>query len=180
MLTPGSAGSWDDNRLTAPRVVKTDDGYRMYYSGSQKNKGVYTSIGMATSTDGITWTKYDNPDTTDALYAESDPILTTGDSKEFIGQPMVQQTPDGWVMFYRTANGSGSGMEIGYTISQDGVNWEYNPDNRFWEVSNIPRSDSFWFTAFVYHDDTYYLYIEGGRNPHTDIYVATRQGSLKD
>ena len=48
-------------RVSSPRVVKTDKGYNMYYSGSQKSNGLHTRIGMATSTDGITWTKYDDP-----------------------------------------------------------------------------------------------------------------------
>ncbi len=179
ILTAGSKGSWDDLRVSAPRVIKTESGYTMYYSAIQHNARFYTNIGMATSPDGITWTKYNDPATTDTLYAESDPVLTTGDKKEFIGQPMVQQTPDGWTMLYRTAQGTGSGMKIGFSTSQDGIHWAYNPANNFWDVKSIPGSDSFWYTAAVYHDDTYFLYIEGSTNQqHTQIYVATHQGSL--
>ncbi|MBA3874427.1 MAG: hypothetical protein H0X30_35305, partial [Anaerolineae bacterium] len=31
VLTPGSAGTWDELRVSSPRVVKTDSGYSMYY-----------------------------------------------------------------------------------------------------------------------------------------------------
>ncbi len=179
VLNPGSKGSWDDLRVSAPRVVKTDSGYTMYYSGNQKSGGIYSSIGMATSTDGIAWTKYDDPTTTDAMYAESDPVLTTGDKRIYIGQPMVQQTPQGWTMIYRTANRSSNGMKLGYAISEDGSHWMYEPANTFWDVNSIPDSDSFWYTATVYHEDTYYLYIEGSKNQqHTQIYAATHQGDL--
>ncbi len=180
VLKPGSEGSWDDLRVSAPHVVKTDRGYTMYYSGSQKKNGLYTRVGMAISTDGITWTKYDDPTTTDTLYTESDPVLETGDKTRFVGQPMVQQTHDGWVMLYRTATGSAKQMQIGYAISQDGVHWTYDPAHLIWTASSIPQSNGFWYTAFVYHDDTYYLYIEGDASSHTQIYAATHKGKLAD
>ncbi len=178
VLNPGTEGAWDELRVSSPRVVKTDTGYIMYYSGSPKSNGLYTRIGMATSTDGITWTKYDDPATTDTLYAESDPILETGNKRTFIGQPMVQQTPDGWTMIYRTATGGQSDMKLGYTTSQDGIHWTYDPKSVIWKPADIPDSVGFWYTAFVYHDDTYYLYIENGVGQHTQIYAATHKGSL--
>jgi predicted GH43/DUF377 family glycosyl hydrolase len=177
VLNPGSEGSWDDLRVSSPRVVKTDDGYRMYYSGSQKSNGLYTRIGMATSTDGIQWTKYNDEATTDTLYAESDPILQTGDKTGFVGQPMVQQTPDGWTMIYRAVPAPRK-MQLGYTTSKDGIHWTYDPDVVIWKPTDIPKSNGFWYTAFVYHDDTYYLYIENGIGAHTQIYAATHKGSL--
>ncbi|MBI1277821.1 MAG: hypothetical protein GC179_06810 [Anaerolineaceae bacterium] len=180
VLKPGSKGTWDELRVSSPRVVKTEDGYTMYYSGSQKSNGLYTRVGMATSTDGITWTKYDDPATTDALYAESDPILETGDKRTFVGQPMVQPTPDGWTMIYRTATGSQKDMRLGYALSKDGIHWAYDPKSVIWKPDDIPTSVGFWYTAFVYHDDTYYLYIENGVGSHTQIYAATHKGSLAE
>jgi predicted GH43/DUF377 family glycosyl hydrolase len=177
ILNPGSEGSWDELRVSAPRVVKTDSGYSMYYSGSQKSNGIHTRIGMATSTDGITWTKDDDPATTDAMYAESDPILDTGDKQAFVGQPMVQQTPDGWTMIYRAVTAPKK-MQLGYSTSKDGIHWTYDPKNVIWTPKDIPSSNGFWYTAFVYHDDTYYLYVEGGVGPHTQIYAATHTGGL--
>jgi len=163
--------------VSSPRVVKTESGYTMYYSGSQKSNGLHTSIGMATSTDGITWTKYNDPATTDKLYAESDPIVDTGDKKIFVGQPMVQQTPDGWTMIYRVVSSPGH-MQLGYTTSKDGTHWTYDPKTVIWTPKNIPSSNGFWYTAFIFHDDTYYLYVENGVGSHTQIYAATHTGSL--
>ncbi len=177
VLTPGSKGSWDELRVSSPRVVKTENGYTMYYSGSQKSNGIYTRIGMATSADGMTWTKYNDPSTTDVMYAESDPILATGDKQIFVGQPMVQQTPDGWTMIYRVVTSPGH-MLLGYTTSKDGIHWTYDPKTVIWKPTDIPKSNGFWYTALVYHDDTYYLYVEGGIGQHTQIYAATHKGSL--
>jgi predicted GH43/DUF377 family glycosyl hydrolase len=57
----GSDGpdSWDAMGAIMPTVVKTDAGYFMYYAGTSTAD---YSIGVATSEDGLSWTKYlDNP-----------------------------------------------------------------------------------------------------------------------
>lgn len=159
VLVRGKEDSWDSGSVSAPRVVKTDDGYVMYYSGSSDGLGTF-QIGLATSEDGITWTK------------QEEPILTSPDGFYTAHQPMVQQTPDGWIMLYRQVLERGK-MELAYAVSDDGVAWE--PMGVVWNNKVIPRSSGFWYTALVYHDDQYYLYIEGGRGSVTDIYVATAQ-----
>lgn len=176
VLTPGSAGSWDELQLTTPRVRKTDDGYVMYYSGFDSSGLRSGQIGMATSPDGITWTKYDDPSTTDAPYAESDPVFIPTDEGFFVHQPNVVQAEGGWVMVYRQADGAGN-MQLYSALSEDGVQWERTSDTPIWTKDVIPNTRGFWFTDLVYHDDTYYLYIEAGSSS-TDIYVATYEGSL--
>ena len=47
----------------------------MWYGASD---GDNFRIGYATSSDGIAWTKYDDPSTTAPPYAESDPVLGLG------------------------------------------------------------------------------------------------------
>ncbi|HVU15030.1 MAG TPA: hypothetical protein VHD90_27340 [Phototrophicaceae bacterium] len=180
ILNPGPKGSWDDLRVNAPRVVKTDDGYRMYYAGFDENGLSSGQIGMATSTDGIHWTKYDDPSTTAAPYAESDPIMKQPKSLVALGQPMVEQTPDGWVMTFRQNdfNGGLPQMTLNDALSADGIHWNAAPQP-FWERSTIPRSNGFWYTAMEYHDGTYYQYIETGIGGGTSIFLATHTGSLK-
>jgi sucrose-6-phosphate hydrolase SacC (GH32 family) len=179
VLLPGSEGAWDDLRATAPHVVHDDEGYRMYYDGVSKTPQT-SRIGMATSPDGITWTKYDDPETTDTLFAVSDPVLwlEADSNREFIHQPLVQRTPDGWVMVYRHFRGRGRNL-LYYTTSEDGIHWELSSAPPIWENDTITRSVGFWYTALVHHQDTYYLYVEGGRGSHTDIYVSTHEGALQ-
>ena len=181
VLNPGSEGSWDDLMVNAPRIVKTDDGYRMYYTGYDQGGLTHAKIGMATSPDGITWTKYDDPATTDALYAESDPILTAPEGITLVNQPMVEQTPDGWVMIFRQVDFSQhpAQMSLNYAFSDDGVHWTIASDTPFWGRKTVPGSNGFWYTAMEYHDGTYYLYVETGISGGTDIFVATHTGSLK-
>jgi hypothetical protein len=95
--------------------------------------------------------KYDDPATTDAPFAESDPVLVSEDETSFVHQPNVQITPDGWVMVYRTATGRGGGMRLWYALSEDGIHWETTSDEPIWTPEAIPNSRGFWFTALVYH-----------------------------
>ncbi|CAG0947625.1 hypothetical protein ANRL1_04350, partial [Anaerolineae bacterium] len=60
VLLPGSSGSWDSAQVWDPTVLKDGNTYKMWYTGRDGN-GI-TAIGYATSSDGITWTKYNgNP-----------------------------------------------------------------------------------------------------------------------
>ncbi|MEP7293433.1 MAG: hypothetical protein ABI835_16735 [Chloroflexota bacterium] len=182
ILTAGSEGSWDAGMVAAPRIVQTDDGYNMYYTGYLP-EGIGTGkIGLATSEDGITWTKYDDPATTDALYAESDPVLTAPAGIDDLAQAMVEITPDGWTMIFRQADfttGDGNGaMTLNYALSEDGIHWTIADTEPFWSADTVPGANSFWYTAMEYHDDTYYLYIETGIGPKTKIFAATHEGSL--
>lgn len=59
MVSPGSGSDWDNQRIETPSVIKVNDVYHMYYAGSNTEaaQAGTSSIGHATSPDGITWTK---------------------------------------------------------------------------------------------------------------------------
>lgn len=180
VLLNGSAGEWDENQVLAPHVIKTDDGYIMYYSGSD-SKGKQ-QVGMATSDDGINWKKY-NDTSTSQPFAESDPVLQSGEAKQWdsgwVHQPRVFQTEDGWVMIYRgTKTASGQSMAIGIATSADGIHWERFAENPVFSHRQIKRAGYMWFHNALLVDDVYYLFIEGDINQTTNIYLATHEGSL--
>ena len=106
-LSPGPGGSWDEIQVSAPDVLKTDTGYIMYYDALGKN--TTSMIGMATSSDGIHWEKYNDPATNAPAFAESDPVLQVSedgwDSKRVI-DPNVVQTPEGFEMIYLATSGA--------------------------------------------------------------------------
>jgi len=61
ILDVGSAGAWDDTHVLSPTLVYDGDadGWIMFYVGRD---GQWYKIGGATSSDGISWTKFaDNP-----------------------------------------------------------------------------------------------------------------------
>ena len=177
VLMPGSEGEWDGTSLAAPSVVKTKDGYLMWYSGYDSDNNQL--IGMATSDDGITWTKYDDPTTTEAPYAESDPVLVGDADWEhgMVHQPRVVATEDGYVMLYRSNGGGGGGkMRLGIATSADGITWTKDAANPVFDPHEVPGGSSFWYTGFVLHDDTYYTYIESNSGGGTNIFVVTHDG----
>jgi hypothetical protein len=179
LLVQGGDDEWDEYAVRVPSVVKTDDGYRMFYVGYTRQKGM---IGMATSPDGITWTKYDDPATTEAPLAESDPVLASGESGNWdqfnVLQPRVVSSPEGFVMLYSSGpTVNGSGALIGYAVSEDGINWQRVTEPIF-DHTRVSGGRAIWFTEFLYQDNVYYLFFELGTGGNTEIYLATHEGSL--
>lgn len=175
ILVPGPEGAWDHAWLGWPNLVQDGNEFRMYYGAKA---GGDFSIGMATSTDGIHWSKYNDPSTKDILYAESDPVFTPGAKWESnkVDRPRVVKTPNGWVMLYQ----AGTAIEQrGLAISRDGIRWEKYPANPIFskEVFPIPNAKT-WDTNLIYHEGTFYYFMEIGTLSGTDLYLATQQGSL--
>lgn len=180
VLVQGSEGEWDAYAVRAPGVVRDEDGYVMFYSGYTRQQGM---IGMATSADGIQWTKYDDPSTTEAPFAESDPVFLPGEAGAWdsghVFQPRVESTPEGLAMVYSAAPSvNGSGGRLGYAISPDGVNWDRS-EGPILEASDVPGGRAIWYTDLLYHDDTYFLFFELGTGGETEVYLATQQGPLQ-
>jgi predicted GH43/DUF377 family glycosyl hydrolase len=182
LLTVGNEGEWDAGQITTPSVVKTDSGYMMYYSAI--NGGAW-AIGAAMSEDGVVWTKYDDPETTDAPFAESDPVFTVADDEaawdgQHVHQPRVRLTDDGFVMLYRSFIGGQRDRSFGLAVSDDGINWERIFDEPIIADSDVARR-GLWFSELAYNDGVYYVYLEIQRDyqAQTDIYVGTVDGPLR-
>jgi predicted GH43/DUF377 family glycosyl hydrolase len=186
LLLPGPDGSWDEVQVSGPNVLKIGDGYLMYYDGL--GNGNTSMIGLATSSDGIQWEKYNDPATSDPAFAESDPVLTVSeegwDSKRVL-DPNVIQTADGFEMIYLATSGTGKfapgEFSFGAAASPDGIEWtksELNP-----VLSN--RDQSRWLQAYLatllYVDETYFLYFDfvSAGTGGTNVYLVTYDGSLK-
>jgi predicted GH43/DUF377 family glycosyl hydrolase len=133
VLNAGGNGEWDAGLVIPSRVIATEDGYIMYYTGGpDQTEPVRWMCGMASSSDGINWTKYDDPNTTEAPFAESDPILQPGDSWDSESvHCSVLRTDSNWEMFFEGWGplGAGNVSKIGYATSQDGVDWTKYPGN---------------------------------------------------
>jgi len=69
VLVRGPAGEWDDSHIITGAVIKEGNTIKMWYSGGTGTfPNAIIRMGLATSTDGINWTKYDDPTTTDPSY----------------------------------------------------------------------------------------------------------------
>ena len=119
LLLEPDPGGWDSYALWAPNVVKTDTGYHMYYTGIGDPPLPEIAIGLATSEDGVSWTR------------RAKPVLTKGPEGSWdhrkVEQGQLVRIADVWYMIYRTDTASGTfgpeGSALGLAKSSDGVNW---------------------------------------------------------
>ncbi len=136
VLTAGLSGEWDSGFITPNSIIATDSGFVMYYSGGSAYPfppSGHAMVGMATSADGISWTKYDDPATTNGPYAGSDPVLALGSPGSYDSglawEADVLKTDDGWEMFYTSDSDDWSGETLSYATSADGIRWAKHQDN---------------------------------------------------
>ena len=164
----GPEGSWDGSFLLSPRVLKEDGLFKMWYSagrGTFPNPAI-VQTGYATSSDGIHWTKYDDPQTTTGEHALSDPVLRAGGKGSFdelrAWVPSIAATDDGYEMWYTGEAANPVKQAVGYATSPDGIHWTKHDENPVFESSGmwnyeivaplVIRDSSgyqMWFTGFT-------------------------------
>jgi hypothetical protein len=139
-------------------VLVVDGEWRMYYTGSD---GTTAAVGLATSTDGVTWTKQDTPLLT--------PQQAWWDSGS-IGCPQVVATDDGFVMTYDAAARGAFG--VGLATSADGVDWTAWPANPLVTQSTAPGAQQIWQSELVAVDGDLRWFVEVGPGAsRTDVYA---------
>ena len=182
ILRPGSEGEWDDLAVRTPSVIRTVEGYEMFYGGFQRGSA---SIGRATSADGLTWVKDNDPDTTEAPLAESDPIFS-GSGADWdwrnVYQPRVRQTDSGLVMLYTSASSIGGNtlnQEHGLAYSKNnGEDWIRSGTEMFKARDVKSQGQNIWYTELEYALDRFFIFLELGVGNKTEIYVAEFDVSL--
>ncbi|MCB8944581.1 MAG: hypothetical protein H6658_12595 [Ardenticatenaceae bacterium] len=164
------ADSWDSFSIANPYVVRHDDGtYYLYYTGNT-NANLDAAIGLATSTDGMTWTKQDGP------------VLEAGDalwSERKIFGPKVWRTEDGWRMIFRNDPLSGAPTTLAYATSEDGLSWTVMPQaTPIFKATDVTPWRAVYATDMAYLDGTYFLYAEIADGTGTNIHVLTYEGEF--
>lgn len=160
---PRTETGWEDD-INRPVVVHRDDGYHMWYTGQARGR---SSIGYATSTDGMVWTR-----------RSDQPVLKPSVPWEGVALMCPHVLWDNehrqWKMWYS----GGEQYEpnaIGYAISKDGLNWEKHvsnpvlaPDPRYnWEKNRVTAAQ------ILIHEGWYYAFYIGFRDiDHAQIGVA--------
>jgi hypothetical protein len=136
-LEPGEAGAWDGYRVWGPSVVTVPGGWRLYYSGADAPHGP-TAIGLATSDDGLTWTRH--PD---------NPVFTVSAPGRFddasVSTPSVTRADEGFVMVYSAV--TGQTYSLGLASSEDGLSWARDERpvlaaDRDWERMGLSRGSA--------------------------------------
>lgn len=129
VLSPGVSGSWDETSTIAGAVIKEESGYKMYYVG-WSNPYEQWHIGLATSSDGITWQKHPLP----VLYG------TTGWETRIVPSSILKISGIYYLYYYGSMVNNN---KIGLATSTDGINWTKYSGNpileatQSWEGSGI-------------------------------------------
>ncbi len=132
VLSGGGSSAWD-RYIIDMDVIKVNGTYLMYYSAgttysTASGKFVLTSpyhIGLATSSDGINWTKYSgNP----VIRSRVDSYDSTN-----VFFPIVMVENGTWRMWYAGNRGNQGGgradVNVCYATSTDGENWTKHASN---------------------------------------------------
>ena len=165
VLRRGEADAWDSAVLDFPTVLRTADGYTMFYSGLDPAHRDGGSIGLATSTDGIEWTKADAPIV--------EPGLCGGFDDRAIHQPRVVEQPDRLVMAYAGYAGPlESRASVGYADSIDGgLTWSCEWPGSALGTAGLP--DGFVHTVAAFqHGERVGLLVEWLADNGTDVWLA--------
>jgi predicted GH43/DUF377 family glycosyl hydrolase len=169
-------GSWDSLGVETVSILidssaPSTERYKMWYAGQYFNSYRY-DIGYAYSSDGINWVKHANP------------VLQVGSNVEwdngFLEGPSVIKDGSTYKMWYcgYDAIPDGSGTDgkanIGYAISNDGINWVKYAGNPI-IVSGINTWDSIYVQDphVIKEGNEYHMWYGGGDN---DTYYSQQVG----
>jgi predicted GH43/DUF377 family glycosyl hydrolase len=148
VLTSGRQGEWDDGFIIPCSVLVLDDGsYMMYYTGGKEYhtfKDFY--LGIATSRDGISWEKYNDPATIEPPFKDSDPVIFPGKGNEWDNSMIwisdIKKNSEGYKMYYTgiKENEMVFNTSIGFAFSEDGIHWNKYPGNPVFTAKDDPIS----------------------------------------
>ena len=169
VLKAGTILEWDHGGIYVHSVVPAESGYMLYYSPANAEG----NIGLATSPDGIHWTKFDDPTTTDSRHEKSDPVFTKDQDLKawdslYIAGSTVLHDESGWEMFYVGLRSWSEVYSVGFAISENGITWTRVGNAPVLVQEGGPATDS-----LVVIDGIYYLYYAYGTDQIAYIGVAT-------
>jgi sucrose-6-phosphate hydrolase SacC (GH32 family) len=114
----GPRGSFDERAAADPYVIRAGSQFYLFYLGQDRARR--QSLGIARSTDGVTWEKL-----------RANPVLEPGAPGTFdengLGEPAVWTSGGQWWMLY-TGRDKGERRRLGLAHSADGVRWERVPN----------------------------------------------------
>lgn len=114
VLSSGPSGSWDAQGIRGPYVILKQDDYHMWYY----NSGIVGSIGYASSSEGITWTKLSgNPILIPPIVGVVYNRLKSPSVIEISGEYNM------WIEYSMADRADYYQNDIVHKTSLDGINW---------------------------------------------------------
>ena len=175
VIEPGPTGSWNETAVFPGDVIKEDGLFKMWFTGGTGHFVPTTdtrySIGYATSTDGIAWTLYDDPATTEPPFHLSDPVLLHGaSSADFdwrsASSASVRGTVAGYELWYHGTQFPGAAA-FGHATSPDGIEWTKYEGNPVLTAAGTPLAFELLHPSVLFYDDQYHMWLSlfGGNGP---------------
>ena len=163
VMDPGETDSWDV-WIDTPEIVHDAAGYKLYFfgdttgGGSNSKSSSMASIGVATSPDGIHWTKY-----------TGNPILTHESGSEWdrswIESPAViyDSATGKYMMWYSGVDTTTWKIGVGLATSTDGFIWTKYPGNPVLQAGSAGSYDDMWVAvpAVIKNENLYKMWYSG-------------------
>jgi predicted GH43/DUF377 family glycosyl hydrolase len=142
VIAPGPIGTWDAGMVTPGPVIKEDGIYKMYYSGAIEahQSG---QIGLATSTDGINWTKYPQP------------VITSGSGWDYSINSNSLIKIDGTYYLYYHGWEPPDNFREGLATSTDGINWTPYEGNPILTPSQSWEGTGTYYGSVIYENNSF-------------------------
>lgn len=171
VFTP-TAGSWDGDFVTTPRVLYDGTTFRMWYQGGLS--GV-SKIGYATSTNGISWVKHG---------AVLSPGLTGDWDSSSVALGSVTWNGTAFLMWYTGSNATTyPGGAVGFAVSKDGFSWVKYSGNPVLTPSELGNDQRYLATPYVIRLNLTYNMWYSGKSAATPninrILYATSTDGIK-
>jgi len=165
VLSPGPAGSWEEKSADCQSIGYYNGQYMTWYCGTPED--LHCQIGLATSPDGINWTKH----------AEN-PVLRLGPAGSWdagiliCNEVLFDEAEQLFKIWY--VGGYNGIYGIGYATSPDGIDWTKYPGNPM----IIPADPTQWDGYSVDEPDvhlingTYHMWYKGWKKPYGVAWIG--------
>lgn len=169
VLGPNKASGWE-NDVNRPIVVKRNGGYEMWYTGQANDR---STIGYATSSDGVTWKRMSDR-----------PVLSADCPWEKVAVMCPDVIWDKRAKLYKMWYSGGEQYEpdaIGYATSPDGMTWTKGNDNPIFKADPKIEWEQYKVTAcqIVPEKNWYLMFYIGFRDVnHAQIGVARSRDGM--
>lgn len=149
ILFPGANSTWDSKHVSVGAIIKEDGQYKMYYVG-WKDQYSQWGIGMATSYDGINWTKKTNP------------VLTGGSWDYQMGATSIIKIGSLYYMYYSGKSSTSASSSIGLATSFDGIQWTKHYSNPIMTGTLAWENNITTYPAVIYEDNLFKMIYQCG------------------
>ena len=160
---------FDATRVFAPAVTVVGNSYTMLFGGLPF--GNNEQIGLATSTDGITWSTGPNP-----VFSNADSQPWASFREIPVTLMYVNGVYDAWFNGDNSNLSSDPGYETGFgfaTSTDGGQTWTMSPANPIRETSNTPSGTDVNLIGVVDFNDKFVSYYASTVSGSTTFYTAT-------